>query len=65
MYFIRALDLYGNEALSPQGGKWAPYEVEVYGDALYLVVFSLQAAGLCLIVWFGLKIKKLKDHETR
>lgn len=63
-YYIRAVDTYGNDGLSPQGGVGAPYEVQVYEEPFYIIVFSLQAVGILLILVQRFSVRKLRSYET-
>jgi hypothetical protein len=63
-YYIRAVDSYGNEALSPSGGKWAPHEIELYADSFDIVIFGFQATAIIMMVVNYSGNRKKREYET-
>jgi hypothetical protein len=63
-YYIRAVDSYGNEALSPGEGKWAPYEVELYADSYPIVIFGFQVVAVVFMLGYYPVVRKKRAHET-
>jgi hypothetical protein len=63
-YYIRAVDSYGNEALYPDGGKWAPQEVELYTDSFDIIIFGFQAAAIIMMVVNYSGSRKKREYEA-
>jgi hypothetical protein len=63
-YYIRAVDSYGTDALSPDGGKWAPHEIEICADSYYIAIFGLQAASIIVMAAYFIGVRKKRVHEA-